>query len=129
VVVKTLYEAELGALTKAEAEERIRRKLRLAEARDFALTLISLVLDNLAKIDSIVACAVENWEISRMTVVDRNTLRLGTAEIVFGDVPPRVAINEAIEIAKKYSTENSGGFVNGILDRVAGTQREVRDNL
>lgn len=129
VVVKVLYETELGGLSKAEAEERITRKLRRPEQRDFALGLIGQVLDNLARIDRIVASVAENWEISRMTAIDRNTLRLGTAEIIFGDVPAKVAINEAIEIAKKYSTENSGGFVNGILDRVAGTKREIRDNL
>jgi len=129
VVVKTLYEAELGGLTKPEAEDRIRRKLRRPEERDFALGLIQRVLENVERIDGIIGSVAENWEISRMTVVDRNTLRLGTAEIIFGEVPAKVAINEAIEIAKKFSTENSGGFVNGILDRVAGTKREIRDNL
>lgn len=129
VVVKTLYETELGGLSRAEAEERVRRKLRQPEVRDFAVGLVGRVLDNIVRLDRIIGSVAENWEISRMTAVDRNTLRLGTAEIIFGDVPAKVAINEAIEIAKKYSTENSGGFVNGILDRVAGTQREIRDNL
>lgn len=129
VVLKTLYEAELGDLTKREAEDRIRRKLRRPEDCDFALGLLGQILDNVQRIDSIIGSVAENWEISRMTVVDRNTLRLGTAEIVFREVPAKVAINEAIEIAKKFSTENSGGFVNGILDRVAAVKREIRDNL
>ena len=65
-----------------------------------------------------------------MAAIDRNVLRLGTVELVFMDeVPEKVAINEAIEIAKRFSTENSGRFVNGILDKVARLKREVRDNI
>jgi transcription antitermination factor NusB len=72
----------------------------------------------------------ENWDLSRMAAFDRNLLRLGTAEILFfDDVPDKVAINEAIEIAKRFSTENSGRFVNGILDKVARMKRDLRDNI
>jgi N utilization substance protein B len=64
-----------------------------------------------------------------MAALDRSILRLGTAEILYSDVPAKVAINEAIEIAKRFSTEDSGRFVNGILDRVARMKSEIRDNL
>jgi transcription antitermination factor NusB len=129
VVVKTLYETELGGLDRQEAEGRIVRRLTRATDREFALDLLRRTLDNLARIDEVIASVAENWELARMAAIDRNTLRLGAAEIMFADVPAKVAINEAIDIAKKFSTENSGGFVNGILDRVARTHREIRDNL
>ena len=62
---------------------------------------------------------VENWEIERMAVVDRNILRQGIFELLWGaDVPPKVAINEALEVAKKFSTQESSRFINGILDRI-----------
>jgi len=61
----------------------------------------------------------ENWNLTRMPVVDRCILRLSTIELMRKETPPKVIINEAIELAKKYSTENSGSFVNGILDKLA----------
>ncbi|MFZ1947343.1 MAG: transcription antitermination factor NusB [bacterium] len=129
VVVKTLYETDLGVLSREEAEGRITRRLARTADREFALDLLRRTLDNLARIDEVIAAVAENWELKRMAAMDLNTLRLGAAEIMFAGVPAKVAINEAIEIAKKFSTENSGGFVNGILDRVARTNREIRDNL
>jgi len=129
IVVKTLYEADLGGLTRAEAEERIRRKLRRPDECDFALGLVALTFENIEQIDRIIARVAENWDPARMAAMDRNAIRLGTAEILFGNVPVKVAINEAIEVAKKFSTENSGSFVNGILDRIARIKNEIRDNI
>ena len=61
----------------------------------------------------------KNWQLKRMAAIDRNILRLATYELLFrADIPPLVTINEAIDIAKKYSTKNSGPFVNGILDNI-----------
>ena len=61
----------------------------------------------------------QNWAIARMAVVDRNVLRLATHELLHrDDIPPKVSINEAIEIGKRYSTTNSGAFINGILDKI-----------
>lgn len=129
MVLKTLYEAELASLDGVEAGAAIRRRLRRPEERDFALALLEQTLENLERIDKIIGSVAENWDLSRMAVVDRNILRIGAAEIVFGKVPASVAINEAIEIAKKFSTEDSGRFVNGILDKVARLTSEIRDNL
>jgi len=129
IVVKILYEAELGGLTRGEAEERIVRKLRRPEERDFALGLLALTLENIEQIDRMIARVAENWDPARMAAMDRNAIRLGAAEILFGDAPVKVAINEAIEVAKKFSTENSGSFVNGILDRVARIKNEIRGNI
>ena len=129
MAVKILYEIEVGKLTHEEARQRIRRRLRQAETRDLALGLVNQTLENIAKIDKIVGEVAENWDLSRMAALDRSILRLGTAEIVWSDVPAKVAINEAIEIAKRFSTEDSGRFVNGILDRVARMKSEIRDNI
>jgi transcription antitermination factor NusB len=93
-------------------------------ARNYALKLCEGVAHNLVKIDSQLTCASENWSLSRMGRVDRAILRLATYEIAFSnDIPINVAINEAIEIAKYFGAEESPVFVNGVLDKVAQTQR------
>jgi N utilization substance protein B len=74
---------------------------------------------NQAKIDALIAQVTEHWDLERMAVVDRNILRLAVYELLWStEVPPKVAINEAIEIAKKFGTQESSRFINGILDRV-----------
>jgi transcription antitermination factor NusB len=89
------------------------------EAREFAEILIRGTKLHEPKIDEIISEYAENWELDRMAVVDRNILRQGVFEILWmGDVPPKVAINEALEIAKKFSTHESSRFINGILDRI-----------
>lgn len=87
--------------------------------RLFSESLIRGVLDHLDEIDERVRQHAANWDIRRMAAVDRNVLRLAIYEMLFrDDIPPVVTINEAVDIAKKFSTEDSGKFVNGILDRV-----------
>jgi transcription antitermination factor NusB len=130
VVVKLLYEIEVGGLTSEEARGRIGAKIRDPETREFAVRLLDQTLSYAAEADRIIAGVAENWDLSRMAAIDRNILRLGTVELLFmEDVPDKVAINEAIEIAKRFSTENSGRFVNGILDKVARLRRDVRRNI
>jgi transcription antitermination factor NusB len=91
-----------------------------AEARAFAEELVSGTKLNQAKIDAVIGQYTEHWDVARMAVVDRNILRAGVYELLFhGDVPPKVAINEAIEIAKKFGTQESSRFINGVLDRIA----------
>lgn len=90
-----------------------------AEARGFARELIHGYLDRRIEIDRRIEEVARNWQLRRMASIDRNILRLGAYELLYRkDIPPLVAINEAIEIAKKYSTKNSGPFVNGILDNI-----------
>ncbi len=90
-----------------------------AETQAFAETLVQGALANQPKIDGIIAQYAEHWDLDRMAVVDRNILRVAVYELVFEpDVPPKAVINEAIEIAKKFGTRESGRFINGILDRV-----------
>jgi N utilization substance protein B len=89
--------------------------------RLFAEPLIRGVLENREKIDEEIRKYAQNWDMRRMAVVDRNILRLAIYEMLFrDDIPPVVSINEAVDIAKKFSTEDSGKFVNGLLDRVRG---------
>jgi N utilization substance protein B len=87
--------------------------------KDFAVFLFNGVCNRKSQIDSIIKKYVTNWDIQRIAVVDRNILRIAIFEIIaMLDTPIKVIINEAIEIAKKYSTENSFRFINGILDKV-----------
>lgn len=85
----------------------------------FASELVKGIQDNLKDLDSKIAQYATNWEIDRMAVIDRNVLRLAAYEIIFReDIPPKVSINEAIELAKRYSGIKAGKFVNGILDKI-----------
>jgi N utilization substance protein B len=91
------------------------------EVRQFGDPLIRGVLEKLSELDGIIGEQTRNWDIERIAKVDRNILRLAIYEMLHrDDIPPVVSINEAIDIAKKFSTENSGRFVNGILDKVKG---------
>ncbi|KAB2663097.1 MAG: transcription antitermination factor NusB [Verrucomicrobia bacterium] len=87
--------------------------------RQFAEGLVRGVLENRDRIDGILVKQAHNWDMHRMAVVDRNIMRLAIYEMLCrDDIPPVVSINEAVDIAKKFSTAESGKFVNGILDKV-----------
>ncbi len=89
------------------------------EVRDFTEALIRGTKFHEAKIDEMISQYAENWEIECMAVVDRNILRQGIFELLWEEgVPPKVAINEALEVAKKFSTQESSRFINGVLDRI-----------
>jgi N utilization substance protein B len=89
------------------------------EAREFAESLVRGTKQHEAEIDEMIARYAENWELDRMAVVDRNILRQAIYELLWAPaVPPKVAINEALEVAKKFSTQESSRFINGILDRI-----------
>jgi N utilization substance protein B len=83
------------------------------------------VWDRLEEIDVLIGEAAEHWRVGRMTLVDRNILRLGAYELSLGsDIPFAVAINEAVELGKRFGSEESGAFINGILDRISGIVRK-----
>lgn len=85
----------------------------------FSQELVKGVLANLTEIDNLIGKNTNNWSLERMANIDRNILRIAVFEIVFMDnIPKSVSINEAVELAKKYSTENSFGFVNGVLGKI-----------
>jgi N utilization substance protein B len=86
----------------------------------FARELVAAATVHAARIDELIASASKNWRIDRMSRVDRNILRLGACELIaLADVPVKVVINEAIELAKRFGTAESPAFVNGVLDRIA----------
>lgn len=100
------------------AEENIREYSPEAEENEFAMDLINGVFGHRKKIDSIIRKLAPEWPIEQVTIIDRNILRIGVYELIFSkrsDVPPKVAINEAIELAKTFGGKSSGKFVNGVL--------------
>lgn len=99
--------------------------------KEFANRIVEGVIKNLPTIDGKIDQSAKNWSIDRMAVVDRNILRMAAYELLFiMDIPVKVTINEAIEIAKKYGEEDSSSFVNGILDRILKDHQEmIREKL
>lgn len=92
---------------------------RDAETCRYAKHLINGTVDRRNALDEEIQRVAQNWQIHRMAVIDRNVLRLAAFELLHcEDIPPKVAINEAIELGKRYSTANSGAFINGILDKI-----------
>jgi transcription antitermination protein NusB len=90
------------------------------DVRDFTETLVKGTLDNIEEIDKMIEKGTENWVLKRMAAVDRNILRFAAYEIFFRqDIPSAVTINEALEIAKKYSSSEAASFLNGVLDKLA----------
>ena len=89
------------------------------DVAEFARTLVEGTQENLADIDVALTRAAQNWQLRRMAIVDRNILRMAVYEMVhLEEVPAKVSINEAIELGKRFSTAQSGSFINGILDRI-----------
>ena len=107
----------------ADLDERFAAFSRLYQvdkkARPYARVLIGGIIDNLAQIDEAIGAHATNWRLERIAATDRNLLRVAIFELLFqGDVPAQVAINEAVEIAKRFGTEESPAFINGVLDAV-----------
>lgn len=119
-VLKALYALEQGGQTREEIRTSIIDKSGLDEnGIEFSQRLYDLVCDHLKKIDNQIIRLATNWTLERIAIVDKNILRMAICEAEYmPDIPLKVAINEAIELAKKYSTLDSASFVNGILDRV-----------
>ncbi len=89
-------------------------------------TMVRGTLESMTSLDQLIEAESANWKLSRMPIIDRNIIRLATYEVTQGITPKRVAINEAIELAKKYGSANSGRFVNGILDRICKATKPVK---
>ncbi len=120
IVLQLLYEADINERRDAEAARQfIRSRLQGRKAlTEFASGLLTGTLASREEIDKQLAQLATHWSLSRMAVTDRNVLRLGAYEILYSDTPGRVAVNEAIVLAKRYGDKNSPRFVNGILDRL-----------
>ena len=120
LALKFLYQFEL---TGGELDEQIKLFLKQNSSKDdvesFMRGLIFSLLDKVKEIDEVIQKYSDHWVLDRMTVIDRNILRMGVCELLFDfSTPPKVVINEAIDIAKKYGNEDSPEFINGILDKV-----------
>jgi N utilization substance protein B len=124
IVLQVLYQDDLN--TDQPEDIRLRfMNARLNQNRslvEFAEDLLAGVRQNRDVVDQQLEEIARNWKLSRMAATDRNVLRLGAYEILFTETPDRVVINEAIELAKRYGTNNSSQFVNGVLDRLTNNQ-------
>ena len=120
LALQSLYQLDLrGDDAAGDLDEFLRETTRDAEVLDFARGLTLGCWERRADIDRELAAVAEHWDLKRMAAVDRNILRLGAHELLHHpEIPYSVAINEAVELAKKYSTAQSGAFVNGILDKI-----------
>jgi transcription antitermination protein NusB len=120
LALKMLYQMEVNRETIDRALERYTRIFPYQEdIVVYARTLLSGIRLEQEHLDDYIAKASEHWKVSRITYVDKNILRVALYEMLYSkDVPPKVAINEALELAKKFGAEESKDFVNGILDRV-----------
>jgi len=108
------YDVSLANFWQAHSQEHIEESIR-----DFTGELVRGIVQNLGKIDSKIVQYATNWQLRRMAVVDRNILRMSCFELMFrNDIPPKVSINEAVELAKRYSGIEAGKFVNAILDKI-----------
>ena len=125
VALQVLYQIEQNpGMPVTEVHQFInRRTLGEPKLAEFTAGLIAGVREHQPRIDAMIQEVAENWRLDRMAAIDRNILRLGAYEVLFcPEVPAKVAINEALELAKRYSTSQSSRFVNGILDRVLQLQ-------
>jgi len=121
LALQLLYQLDLQDASSAEPylDEFWTRHPVDGEVRGFVESLVRGTKLHQQKIDEVIGQFAENWDLDRMAVVDRNILREGVFELLWMmEIPPKVAINEALEVAKKFSTRESSRFINGLLDRV-----------
>ncbi|MBI4845386.1 MAG: transcription antitermination factor NusB [Candidatus Omnitrophica bacterium] len=89
------------------------------QIKKFSMDLVTGTLEKIKDIDKLISKYADNWRLERMAVIDRNIIRMATYELLYvEDIPPKVAINEAVELAKKFGDDESGRFVNGVLDKI-----------
>ncbi|MDR3610844.1 MAG: transcription antitermination factor NusB [Ignavibacteriaceae bacterium] len=125
-VLQILYAYELNRESLQKLTEDVLADVDDSAGKDFAETLVNRVIINQKDLDVKIKERVDNWELGRIALIDRILLRIGLCELLyFPEIPPKVTINEVIEIAKEYSTAGSGKFINGILDAVLS---ELKDS-
>jgi N utilization substance protein B len=120
VVLQMLFQHDFNPhLEPGRVQEQLRAWLRDPPLEPFALALYDRVVSRLPEIDARLTEAATNWRLPRMAAVDRNVLRLGACELLFTpETPPRVVLDEAIELARRYGSADSPAFINGVLDRL-----------
>ena len=124
--LKTLYQMDITKDTPDQALKVFFRHHRVPiSSQPFVSHLVQGTAQHLAQIDEMLSRHATNWALDRMAIVDRNILRLGVFELLFNEeTPPKVVINEAVELAKRFGTTDSGKFVNGVLDSVHKTEKK-----
>lgn len=129
IALQVLYQDDLNPRTNpAVGDQFIHRRLRTPELREFSRHLVAGVRRHRDHIDQTLEQTASNWSVNRMAVTDRNVLRLGAYELLYSETPDRVAVNEAVELAKRYGTAQSAQFVNGILDRLLNDRKQSKKN-
>jgi N utilization substance protein B len=119
VALQILYQDDLNPQHAVPDDARfVESRLQAPELVEFARSLIDGVRRNRQQLDDVLSQTADHWSLGRMAATDRNVLRLGAFEILHSDTPDRVAINEAVELAKRFGSRQSAQFVNGILDRL-----------
>jgi transcription antitermination protein NusB len=126
LALQALYQIDMLDENNRSLIERLNESFYPAEElNSFSMELIEGVLTHVKEIDVLIEKYSENWKLSRMPLVDRNILRIAVFELLHKeDIPVKVTLNEAIEIGKKYGSESTGSFVNGILDKIAKTVKK-----
>ena len=123
--LKILYQAEINRRDISSATEYFWTDVESmdTQVKEFTQRITKGVEHNLKTIDEKISRYAENWQLNRMAVIDRNILRIGVFELLYApDIPPKVSINEAVELAKRYGDLESSKFVNGILDKIHKTE-------
>jgi N utilization substance protein B len=119
VALQVLYQDDLNPAPEAiDPAEFLQARLGLQELVEFAGSLVDGVRRNRGELDQLLTTTADNWALERMAATDRNVLRIGAFEILYTSTPNRVAINEAVELAKRFGAAQSAQFVNGVLDRI-----------
>ena len=126
LAIKVLFHLEFTPGDPAEVFQLICENFGSSKSiRSFSRELVLGVCTNKKELDQLISRASEHWRLERMSKVDRTILRLGAFEIlVMKDIPPKVSIDEAVELGKIYGTEDSGGFINGVLDNIYNNLRQ-----
>jgi N utilization substance protein B len=126
VAFQVLYQDDLNPRNNpGQADALLEQRLRVPALVEFARELVAGVRRHRAEIDAALERIAANWSLHRMAATDRNVLRLGAYEILHAETPNRVAINEAVELAKRFGSAQSAQFVNGILDRLMHGEEAV----
>ena len=130
-VLQALYALEIGEESRSKViKDILAREIRDKELNNFIIELFEVSLKNREWCENLIKSRLNNWEFERVAILDRLLLIVAISEIFFiENVPPKVSISEAIEIAKQYSTEESSAFVNGVLDNIYKSVSKEKDKL
>lgn len=118
VALQILFEDDVNPRASVEdIKQFVSARLNSPDLEEFCLSLIQGVRRNQTELDQLLSQTADNWSVARMAATDRNVLRIGAFEILYTDTPDRAAINESVELAKRFGSAQSAQFVNGILDK------------